>query len=118
MEHRSCSSVLSYQGQEVVMQFDGLSTPKALANSSPGLIQPWVKSSTKVLNSEGVPMQTEHFQCLLISWLDYPQGCFNPGLELANAFGVLRPSNCITTYRYYRHKKGSGNSYCSLQLHD
>src|SRR5688572_6879385 len=27
---------------EVAMQFGGLSTPKALANSSPGLLQPWV----------------------------------------------------------------------------
>src|SRR5687767_8150889 len=52
--------------EKVVMQFDGRSTPKALANASPGLLQPWVRSYTKVLNSEGVPMQTEHVQCFLI----------------------------------------------------
>src|SRR5688572_33139086 len=56
------------------MRFDGPSTPKALANASPGLLQPWVRSYTKVLNSEGVQCKPNTFSVFLFLRL-------SPGLK-------------------------------------
>jgi len=72
-----------------MMQFDAPGTPKALANASPGLPQPWVKSCPNLLNSEGVPIAPNTFS---VSWYGslVPRVEGNPGLVLANAFGVSR----------------------------
>jgi hypothetical protein len=49
-----------------------LKTPKALANSSPWLFQPWVQTNRNKINSNGV---RERFQ----RWVRHTQR--NPGLE-------------------------------------
>jgi hypothetical protein len=69
-------------------------TPKALANSSPGLLQPWVTPKAESINPERVG---ESWRLALFAnafsvarpFLFVPRVVTNPGLELANAFGVL-----------------------------
>ena len=70
------------------------STLKALANSSPGLRQPWASSSNLATSRTlkefaKVPATfSQRFQ-RYDSSLTKSQGCSNPGLELAYAFSVL-----------------------------
>src|SRR5687768_12108594 len=56
-------------------------TPKALANGSPGLLQPWVTSCTHLFNSEGVPIANQTLSAFYFSF-----NCF-PGLSLALTLG-------------------------------
>ena len=67
-------------------------TPKALANWSPGLLPPWTPILNKQLNSERVrQLVHETFANTFgVTSLDFirPHGLSNPGLQLANAFGV------------------------------
>jgi hypothetical protein len=70
------------------------STLKALANSSPGLLQPWDPVLTLVPRTlkefaKAPATVSQRFQRYDFS-LPKSQGCSNPGLELANAFSVIR----------------------------
>src|SRR5688572_12157832 len=56
-------------------------TPKAFANYSPGLLQPWVYVVHHFFNSEGVPLKANTFSVKLF-WFIYV-----PGLELATTLG-------------------------------
>ena len=77
----------------VVPQFE--ITPKTFANCSPGWLQPWVNEpSQRRTLKEFARRLANAFSVSNFSFLT--QGCFNPGLQLANAFGVT--SNCGTTF--------------------
>src|SRR5215208_5314920 len=71
----------------------GATTPQAFANFQPKVgaqRQPWVSTGEIVYNPEGVRQLANPFRVHLGS-LFLTQGCrwcSNPGLELANAFGV------------------------------
>jgi hypothetical protein len=44
----------------MLVQFDGINTPKAFANFSPGLLQPWDKKYKRIENAEIVrPVREE-----------------------------------------------------------
>jgi hypothetical protein len=72
---------------------------KALANDSPGLLQPWVDNREEIANPEGVRRRRTLSGFFVFSLES--QGCrFAPttGLELANAFGVI----CYQIQLHYR----------------
>jgi hypothetical protein len=68
-----------------------LITPKAFANFSPGLEQPWVSVLTTVVTLKALA-NSAHLLANAFSVAsekrNQPQGWNNPGLKLANAFGV------------------------------
>ena len=75
-------------------------TLKALANSSPGLLQPWDLCSQRTVTLKALAkwlpgrlrelLQSSRVMRVVLD----SQGCGNPGLELANAFGVTTVSTC------------------------
>src|SRR5688572_19874915 len=62
-------------------------TPKAFANYSPGLLQPWVYVVHHLFNSEGVPPRQTPSVLVLVSLC--PRVGATLGCKLANAFGVV-----------------------------
>jgi len=84
------------KSHDQVMQFE--LTPKALANFSPGFEErePWEPSHQRGSNPERVRQPRNPFRVERFVWFDTRVvASSNPGLKLANAFGVN--SNCITT---------------------
>src|ERR1700752_432205 len=77
-----------------------LVTPKAFASSSPGLEQPWVRSNKNEENAESVGDHSQRFQrCILVGDVDPGLSLrSNPGLELANAFGVKAPLKLVGSF--------------------
>jgi len=81
------------------MQVQFENTPKAFANFSPGFERsenPGIRWTKFVLNPERVPLKTNPFRvgCVFNKWSPGLSLRSNPGLGLANAFGVLdRTSN-------------------------
>ena len=84
------------QFKAVELQF----TPKAFANFSPGLErqrQPWVTSPSFVSTLKGLfPHRFKTLSALVLFFNSVTPGfslCSNPGLKLANAFGVKVRAN-------------------------
>jgi hypothetical protein len=94
--------VHQFEYAEGVWSCLSLNTPKAFANFSPGLEQPWVSVLTNRCNAESVgelcASVGQRFQ-RCVGNTKPTQGCSNPGLKLANAFGVIQtetlPKICV-----------------------
>ena len=68
-----------------------VSTPKALANFSPGLLQPWDSDLVLDLTLKGLVAHRPNAFSVGLAHKFKTQGWSlrsNPGLKLANAFGV------------------------------
>src|ERR1700754_1645472 len=72
--------------------------PKAFANSSPGVFQPWDSREKKKLTPKVLARLVDQvanaFSVSLVSFF-VTQGWNNPGLELTNAFGVRRVRSAL-----------------------
>src|ERR1700730_2756778 len=92
-------------------------TPKALSNSSPGLLQPWDLCNQgiitlKVLANGGPCVFANSFRVREEGEVaPQSQGCSNPGLELANAFSVIRTRGISN-----QSPSAGGSDYCSRLL--